>query len=155
MADDFSWAIVVSSLAGVLLGSIPSILSIYFGPKKQEEAKIQSEKELRIYNKKEELMNIALTNIDSFHVIDSTDDITNEDTRSKRVIFMDSYRHLWLYATDEEIRAINDFLAHSGYKRPDFSPGREEYQRMVLMMRRGMVPNTNLREDDFYIASVR
>jgi hypothetical protein len=100
-------------------------------------------------------MNIILTNIESFHVNNEANDQVNEDIRNKRRQFMDAYRHLWLYGTDDEIRSINEFLAHSGYKRPEYSPGGEQYQRMILTMRKSMIPNTNLTENDFYIASVR
>lgn len=69
--------------------------------------------------------------------------------------FIEAYRHLWLYSSDEVIRKVNDFLISLGYSKPVETPQDKAAREMIYAMRKSIYGNTQLFSEDFLIAGVK
>lgn len=153
MTDEYNWALFLSPLAGVIIGLIPSILATIYGPGKQEEAKNKSERDAHVWKMTDELRNDLLENISGFS---SGADTTLEEIQEMRADFIEAYKKYWLYAPDEEIKALNSLLMSMRDKTPeDQSPTTQNFRQMVLAMRKSMIPETKLVANEVQVIKAR
>jgi hypothetical protein len=128
----------VGILLGALIGSIfgpivIELLKLRTEPKRKE----RQESEIRYYN--------MLQNLTGFMGIGDKKQI---DT------FYEHYRIAWLYAPDEVIKSVNNFLISVGGAQPSPSKSDIESRKMIFEMRRAFKGKTSLKPEDFLIIIV-
>lgn len=129
----------VSVLGAALIGSILGpviieLLKLITEPKRKE----RRESEVRYFN--------MLTNLTGFYA----------GTLDKKQIetFYEHYRVAWLYAPDEVIKSINNFLIAVGGA-PTTETGAEKATRkMIFEMRRAFKGKTKLKPEEFLFITV-
>ena len=146
-----SWEVGIG-LAGILSGLATSIVALYYGPKKQEEARIKSEKELRIWRRKDVVYNKLTTNITGFF---EGDKHNSPEMKAKRVDFLDAYRFLWLYGTDENIQKTNKYFISQGYDKQNESDVERSFRDVMYSMRKEYYPRTALSPKDYYFPDTK
>jgi hypothetical protein len=91
-----------------------------------------------------------LTNVGGFRVARPDVD--------KKERFYEEYRQLWLYASDETIRSINNFWIATGATPPSelkLAPADVATCQMILQLRRDFYGKTKLKPQEFLIISSR
>ena len=110
----------------------------------------KSDKEANRFKNEEEIYNVLAQDIEAFYgSVQDQDDIF--DLKSE---FIDNYRLLWLYAPDEIIKSVNEFLIQSGGSQPSESPQTRAFRESILGMRKRMIKNTSLEPSDFLIVII-
>jgi len=133
------WLTLVSVLGAALIGSILGpviieLLKLRTEPKKKERREI----EVRYFN--------MLKNLTGFYA----------GTLDKKQIetFYEHYRVAWLYAPDEVIKAINNFLIAVGATPKTETDADRAARNMVFEMRRAFKGKTKLKPKQFLIIGV-
>jgi len=88
------------AVISILASAIVAFGSLVIGPYVQERLRMESEKKTNRLKKEEELYNILLKDIEAFYEASKG----HEGIKEKRQEFVEAYRLLWLYATDEIIQ---------------------------------------------------
>jgi len=127
-----------------------SLLATIFGALVTQWYKIRTEKGLSKYQQKEERFFNLVTDIGGFR------DERSDPERKERVY--DAYRQLWLYASDETIRKINDLFFSQGAARLTYDELAESSKgqcELVLQIRKDFFGQTTLRPEDYQIVLFR
>lgn len=135
------------ALTAVLSSLIIALFTLFIGPIVQERVRIKMEKEMRLWLQKEERFFNMLSLLDSYST-EARDIKAKEDQRK----FLEAYRHLWLYAPDEIIRKVNDFLLESGYKYAKYTAEEVTAAELIYSMRKAIYGDTKLTRKDVFLA---
>jgi len=134
------------ALTSILSSLIIALFTLYIGPIIQERVRIKMEKNMRLWLQKEERFFSMLSLIDSFST--EAGDFRENDRRR----FLEAYRHLWLYAPDEIIHKVNDFLLESGYKHAIYTAEEATATELIYSMRKAIYGDTKLTRKDVFLA---
>jgi len=120
-------------------------------PNSQEVAKMTAQKVTRIWSQSEEICFTILNDIEGFYVGHSD----KEEALKLKQDFTKAYRHIWLYSSDEVIKAINAFIISQGYIKQNETPQIKAVAEMVYQMRKTIYyGKTQLKPEDFLVIKV-
>jgi hypothetical protein len=69
--------------------------------------------------------------------------------------FIQAYRQIWLYSPDEVIKKINAFFVSSGYSKQIETAQDKAARDMVFTMRKTIQGDTELKPEEFLIATAK
>lgn len=125
--------VLIAALIGSILGPIlVEFMRLKIEPKRKEREEIES----RYFN--------MIKNLKGFY--------TTSLNKDEKRVFQKHYRLAWLYAPDDVIKAINDFL--NAVSRPSSVDGERERKatrNMMYEMRKSFRGKTELKAEDFLI----
>ncbi|GAG57176.1 unnamed protein product [marine sediment metagenome] len=131
--------LIIVVLSSSLLGSI-------LGPQLTQWYKTQSGKDVSKYYKKEKCFFTIVTDIGGFR--------SERSEPAKKENIYKSYRQLWLYASDETIRKINEFFFSMGAKRlsyDELTKSSKGHCELILQIRKDFYGETKLKPEDYQI----
>lgn len=143
----------IIALASIISSVIIVILTTYittvYGPRFQESWRQKSQKETRIWSQNEERFFNMLTFGEGFY---SGYPDPQEALKLKKE-FVRAYRQVWLYSPDGVVRKINAFFVASGYSKQIETPQDKAFRDMVYAMRKTIYGDTELKPEEFLIAT--
>ena len=137
----------IIALTSILSSLIIALFTLFIGPIVQERVRIKREKDMRLWLQKEERFFNMLSLLSSFS-IDAGGVKSIDDQRR----FLEAYRHLWLYAPDEIIHKVNDFLLESGYTYAKYTAEEVTAAEIIYSMRKAIYGDTKLTRKDVFLA---
>ena len=135
------------ALTAIFSSLIIALFTVFIGPIVQERVRIKMEKDMRLWLQKEERFFNMLSLLDSYSTESSGPKAKEHQRR-----FLEAYRHLWLYASDEIIHKVNDFLLESGYKYEIYSAEEMAATEIIYSMRKAFYGDTKLSRKDVFLA---
>ena len=135
------------ALTSVLSSLIIALFTLYIGPIVQERVRIKMEKDMRLWLQKEERFFNMLSLLDSYST-----EARGAKAKEHQRRFLEAYRHLWLYAPDEIIHKVNDFLLESGYKYAIYTEAEMTAAELIYSMRKAIFGDTKLTRKDVFLA---
>ena len=125
-----------------------AVLGYYFSKKKEIELKINEEKTRRYEN--------LITYLSRGFMDSDTSD--NDKAKNKKIFYEQSYI-VWLYASDEVIKNLNDFA--KAFANPAKNKNSEEkkkvgkcLQKLIYSMRKDIKGKTTLKSEEFITTTV-
>ena len=134
------------ALTAVLSSLIISLVTLFIGPIVQERVRFKMEKDMRLWQWKEEGFFDMLSLLSSYSK--EAKDFKLDGQKS----FIEAYRHFWLYAPDEVIKTVNVFLFEIGYKYEIYTDMEKAAAELIYSMRKALFPDTKLTRKDVFLA---
>jgi alpha-amylase/alpha-mannosidase (GH57 family) len=135
MAEELT---LVGVLVAALVGSI-------LGPAIIEYLKLRTEPKRKERQESEERYSQMLKNLTGF---------ISPTNKNQIDTFYEHYRLAWLYASDEVIKSINNFLNSIGGSQVSPTDADKASRKMIFEMRKAIKGKTDLKPDDFLIITV-